>query len=257
MILNKSHTLYSTDDFEIIFLPFGLNKVLAAGIAFAIYQSIPFLIIGFALGLLFDLRVMRYYRPSRPADIGLIFLMLAAAVMKVNGLSNQREMTYTYTYLNRHFGPDYVEVHKPLLHGISQQVIPVDGLCEQLTFYESYQTRLRLLYFLFGITSADGIFKKQEDELIQHISDELKITHHDYRSIRAMYYKVKENAYQTLGIDMAASDQEIRWAYHSMAKKYHPDRMAGADANDQETAKVHFQRITGAYQQIKRQRGIA
>ena len=55
-----------------------------------------------------------------------------------------------------------------------------------------------------------------------------------------------EDPYKVLGVSPNASDEEIKQAYRSLAKKYHPDRNPG----DAEAAKK-MQQINAAYEQIK------
>ena len=55
-----------------------------------------------------------------------------------------------------------------------------------------------------------------------------------------------EDPYKVLGVSPDASDEEIKRAYRSLAKKYHPDRNPG----DQEAARK-MQEINAAYEQIK------
>ncbi len=55
-----------------------------------------------------------------------------------------------------------------------------------------------------------------------------------------------EDPYKILGISRDASDEEIKKAYRSLAKKYHPDRNPG----DKEAARK-MQQVNDAYEQIK------
>ena len=52
------------------------------------------------------------------------------------------------------------------------------------------------------------------------------------------------NPYEILGIQANASDAEIRKAYRSMVKKFHPDKNPSAAAQQQ------FLRIQAAYEQL-------
>ena len=55
-----------------------------------------------------------------------------------------------------------------------------------------------------------------------------------------------EDPYKILGVSPDASDEEIKRAYRSLAKKYHPDRNPG----DAEAARK-MQEVNAAYEQIK------
>lgn len=55
-----------------------------------------------------------------------------------------------------------------------------------------------------------------------------------------------EDPYKILGVSPDANDEEIKRAYRSLAKKYHPDRNPG----DQEAARK-MQEVNAAYEQIK------
>ena len=55
-----------------------------------------------------------------------------------------------------------------------------------------------------------------------------------------------EDPYKILGVSPDASDEEIKRAYRTLAKKYHPDRNPG----DEEAARK-MQQVNAAYDQIK------
>ena len=54
--------------------------------------------------------------------------------------------------------------------------------------------------------------------------------------------------YKVLGIERDASDEEIKKAYRSLSKKYHPD--ANINNPNKEKAEEMFKLVQEAYQQI-------
>ncbi len=59
-----------------------------------------------------------------------------------------------------------------------------------------------------------------------------------------------DDPWQILGVPRNASRQEIRAAYHQLAKVWHPDRFRHEDPELQERATRELQRINDAYQQL-------
>ncbi|MBP8081043.1 MAG: DnaJ domain-containing protein [Arenimonas sp.] len=62
--------------------------------------------------------------------------------------------------------------------------------------------------------------------------------------------------YATLGVDPSASDEEIEQAYRRGMSEYHPDRVGNAAKEIRDLAGRRASEINGAYEEIKRQRGL-
>ena len=66
-----------------------------------------------------------------------------------------------------------------------------------------------------------------------------------------------KSAYEVFGLPRSASDDEIRARYRELISKYHPDKFAGL--NDPEFSRLaaeKFQQVQGAYEELRRLRGI-
>ena len=71
------------------------------------------------------------------------------------------------------------------------------------------------------------------------------------------FYAAPKSAYDVFGLPRSASDDEVRARYRELISKYHPDKFAGL--NDPEFTRLaaeKFQQVQGAYEEIKRARGM-
>ncbi len=142
-----------------------------------------------------------------------------------------------------------------LFKNISKQKnISTRQVCLQIKQMMDHPSRLQLLHFLFGIAKADGMVIDDEERQIYTISGYLGISSRDYNSIKAMFYSSRDNAYKILEIDKTATDDEIKKAYRTMAKKYHPDKVAHLGKEHQIGAEEKFKQVQKAYEQLQKER---
>ena len=78
----------------------------------------------------------------------------------------------------------------------------------------------------------------------------------DLDSIKAMFVKSTDNAYRILEISPSANDAEVKKAYRTMAKKYHPDKLQSKEPALIKGAQEKFQEVQKAYDEIQKQRGM-
>ena len=67
-----------------------------------------------------------------------------------------------------------------------------------------------------------------------------------------MFVKSADNAYKILEISPNATDTEVKKAYRTMAKKYHPDKLQTDDAALKKGAQEKFQQVQAAYEAIQK-----
>lgn len=215
-------------------------------------------ILGFIFGSMYDgMQSGAYeYRTTQRGDFSVSLMVLAAAVMRADGQVMRSELSYVRMFLERNFGAEEAGRNIYLLKEILKQDINLQQVCMQIQTYMEYASRLQLLHFLFGIAQSDGKFDPREVNVIQQIAQYLNISQADFDSIKAMFIKDTRSAYRILEIPESATDDEIKKAYRKMAIKYHPDKVAHLGEEVQNAAKVKFQKLNEAYEQIKRERGI-
>ena len=71
-----------------------------------------------------------------------------------------------------------------------------------------------------------------------------------------MYFDDLESAYQVLGLNSSASNEELKKAYRKMALENHPDKVGHLGEDIRQAAEEKFRQINLAYEKIKKQRGI-
>lgn len=184
-------------------------------------------------------------------------LVLTAAVMKADNRILKSELDYVKKFMVQNFGSASAQEAIKMLRDILKQNIPVNEVCHQIRQNMNYSARLQLLHFLFGIAQADGEVDPSEQRMIEQIATQMGIGSSDYQSIQAMFVRDTTSDYKILEIDQKASDDELKKAYRRMAMKYHPDKVSHLGEDFQKAAKEKFQKVSLAYENIKKERKIA
>ena len=215
-------------------------------------------ILGFSLGSMFDNAKIEtnVYRGTARGDFAMSLLVLSAAVMKADGKVARSELEYVKNFFLQQFGLTESERLILMLREILKQEINVREVSLQIGQYMDYPSRLQLLHFLFGIASADSQFHVHEIRVIEEISEFIGISSSDFSSIRAMFVKSINSAYDILEITPEASNEEVKKAYRRLAVDYHPDKVAHLGEDIRKAATEKFQTLSAAHEEIKKQRGM-
>ena len=126
-----------------------------------------------------------------------------------------------------------------------------------------------LMYdILWDIACADGEVSDGERRILEMIVTSLRIrpslfTEQCHRRLGERRFahqrrSCESSPYDILGCDANATDDELRRAYRAQAKKHHPDllRAQGLPEEMIKRATEQMSRINGAWEEIKRARGI-
>jgi DnaJ like chaperone protein len=190
-------------------------------------------------------------------DFELNLLSLASLVIKADGKVTQKEMDYVRLYFVQAYGKERANAtFRTFNDVIKDREISVPRICEYLRPRVRYEVRLQILHFLFNISNADGHVSESELQVLLSISQNLRVANSDFESIKAMFFKSADNAYKILEIEKSASDSELKKAYRTMAKKYHPDKLQHMDQAYQKGAQEKFNKVQEAYEQIQKERGL-
>jgi DnaJ like chaperone protein len=236
------------------------SKWIAGGLGWAFFGPIGGLL-GFALGSMMDSQAQQaipgQQKQTTTGAYAMSLLVLVAAVMRADGKVVRAELDYVKQYFVKAFGHDAASEGVRMLGDLLKQKIPVRDVSLQIKQNLDYSSRLQLLHFLFGISSADGIVHPNEIKVIEQIASYLGLSQNDINSIKYMFVPKTDSAYKILGIDREASVEDLKKAYRKMANKYHPDKVSHLGEDFRKAAKEKFQKLNEAYSQIKKERKIA
>lgn len=245
----------------------GYGKWIGGGLGWAFGGPIGG-IMGFMFGSMFDglQKGQHAYDPdqtgtpqthqTQEGDFSISLLILSAAVMKADARIMKSELEFVKKFFIQQFGVETANRNIKLLNEILKQDINLIEVCRQIKQYMDYAAKLQLLHFLFGISKADGQLHSREIEVIDQIAKFMEIDRGDFLSIKAMFIKSADSSFNILEVNATATDNEVKKAYYKMATKYHPDKVAHLGDEIKKAAEEKLQKLNGAYDEIKKQRGI-
>ncbi|MEI7664286.1 MAG: TerB family tellurite resistance protein [Bacteroidota bacterium] len=215
-------------------------------------------ILGVALGSVFDGMNTGTvsYQGTQRGDFAMSLLVLSAAVMKADQKIVKSELEFVRSFFVNQFGNDEGNRLISMLREILKQEIDVQQVSIQVGQYTDYAVKLQLVHYLFGIAAADGQYHPDEVAMIASISGYMGIPQSEFASIKAMFVKNLNWAYDVLEITTSATDEEVKKAYREMAKKHHPDKVSHLGEDVKQSATLKFQEVSAAYEEIKKQRGL-
>lgn len=192
-----------------------------------------------------------------PGDFELNLLSLASIVIKADGRVSQTELDYVRAYFVQAYGKQRANAtFRTFNDVIKNREISAQRIGLYLQQRTRYEVRLQIIHFLFSIAKADGRVSNAELNQLYEISGFLNLMKRDFESIKAMFFKSVDNSYTILEIEKSATDAEVKKAFRTMAKKYHPDKLQHMDEAYRKGAEEKFRKVQEAYEQIQRERGI-
>lgn len=190
-------------------------------------------------------------------QVQLNLLSLAAIVIKADGKVDERELRFVRNYFITNYGKAYTSsIFATFNTEVKKEQQNLNEITRLFVQRAPYETRLQILHFLFAIANSDGHVAEVEVQKILQIANALQLRSMDFESIKAMFVKSADNAYKILEISPSATDVEVKKAYRTMAKKYHPDKLQTDDAALKKGAQEKFQQVQAAYEAIQKERGL-
>ena len=235
-------------------------KWVAAVIGYS-FLRFPGAILGFIVGGFFEflsknsLQIRTSSYAINPETFQLNLLALSALIIKADGKIEQKELDFVRSFFIGQYGKERADsIFRTFNTQIKKETQHLDQLTRVFVQQTSYETRLQILHFLFGIANVDGNISDVELQKLSQVASGMRLRLPDFESIKAMFVKNTDNAYKILEIDSNASQDEIKSAYRKMAKKYHPDKLRGQDPSMIKGAEEKFREVQKAYETLIHQK---
>jgi DnaJ like chaperone protein len=239
------------------------------GLLGMVYFRWPGAILGFVIGSVIDnMNAGKTYNrggsifgrmatQNIPAEFELKLLALASVVIKADGKVDQSELDYVRRYFVQTYGKEHANTTFRLFNDqIKKSGVSSVNLAQELKAYLRYESRLQVLHFLFSVAKADGMVSESEVKQLEIIARAIGLNLNDFNSIKAMFFDQPDRAYEILEVPKTATDAEIKKAYRTMVKKYHPDKLQDMDEAYRKGAEEKFRAVQEAYERIQKERGL-
>jgi len=236
-----------------------IGKWIGAGLGWTIGGPMG-AILGFAFGSFVD--ASNFESLATPlsntttGDFVVSLLVLIAAVMKADQKVMKSELNFVKSYLAKAFDEEEATEMLRILRNILKQDIPLKDVTNQIKSQMDYPSRLQLLHLIYGIALSDGTVTAPELQLIGQIGHDMGIHEADIGSLKGMYVKSADWAYDVLEVGPNSTNEVIKKAYRQLALKNHPDKIAYLGEEILQKAQEKFHRINEAYETIRKERGM-
>lgn len=189
---------------------------------------------------------------SHAQEIENAVLVLAAEVIRCDKNLTDETERHIKDYLLKQFGSGSdTKRLKALLNHIDTGTEPFTKIsCKELKLLTTYDSRINIVHFLFGVANADDFLNAKESKCLHRLSVYLGINENDFRALKRSFLS-ENNPFRILEIDEEANFEQVKTAYRKMVLKYHPDKR---DENTStEEANHKFREIQRAFEKIKEQ----
>eukprot|EP01047_Picozoa_sp_COSAG01_P013862 COSAG01_NODE_662_length_14431_cov_31.385775_9_plen_271_part_00 len=207
-------------------------------------------------------RHVRVSTKERSKFMELLVRILIQAV-QADGKVDQRELQIIRQFFQvnlRLTKMDMVWVNDLMQHALKSKTSLI-ALCQEFSQFDP-QAKLILLELVYQVVASDNVITRSEETFIERLVSLLRINRHDHERIRRHYQRQESNNdqqstksesyYDILGINKNASSEEIKKAYKTACKKYHPDKVQHLGDEFRKVAETKIKKINAAYAALRR-----
>ena len=225
---------------------------------------IPGWFIGDFLGAIAAYFLAQELMRDREEDISfdLALLRICSLLIKSDGSVDKNEVDTVRDFFKRTYGSTKTNLLFKTLKSSELRNYTLDQLIDIIKNNMVPTKYYSIIQLLYAVAAADGEISPAEDEFIWVVGIELNFTRGRLESIKNQFIKVKTKSKKydqktlqflgVLGLKGGVEMSEIKKAYRTLAKEFHPDKLAGMSQGIQDLAKEKFQLIQEAYEYLNK-----
>lgn len=205
-------------------------------------------------------RINEYLHTQPPAHNQFIelFARAAAHIIIVDGKIEEVEIQtfknfFVIAFNYRGVQLDWVE---DILKAELKQRHAITDIANEINIKLNYDVKLVLLDLLYQIAFSDFEFHVSEQKFIEKLAGLLNISEGDHDVIKSRYlksagdYQDNDQYYKVLGLSSGATKEEIKVAYRTLVKRFHPDVVAHLGPEMKEYNEKKMNEIIKAYKAL-------
>lgn len=205
---------------------------------------------------------------ERQAAFTTAVIVLAAKMAKADGVVTRDEVDAFKRVF--HIPPDEAGTVGRIFDEAKKDASGYEPYAEQIgqMFRHEPQVLEELIGALFQIAKADGVIHPNELQFVRRVALLFGFSEQQFERLRMIFTGAGAGgaagsrgnlaeAYEIIGVDAKASDDEIKTAYRKLVRENHPDTLMAKGMPEEfiETANDKVAAINDAYDRIKRARG--
>ena len=216
-------------------------------------------LVGDFIGAISAFLLVREIVDNKEVDMfELSLLRLSSLLIMADGVADEREVNMVRVFFKKTFGDSN---SARLFKALKQNpTVPkdIDSLINVIKNKMNPSKLSSIIQFFFAVSVADGVMSKSEEKFIFDIGIKLGFDRNRLESIRNQFINFEpqtsksdsriDNSLKVLGLKRGAKKEEIKSAYRSLAKEFHPDKLTGVSEGIKKIAEEKFRLIQESYE---------
>ena len=225
---------------------------------------IPGWILGDFIGSISAFLLVRELMMNKEGQVTyeLALLKICSQLIKADGQVTDQEIKFVRKFFKETFGSNKSDKLFKQLKTNAKLPSDINSLIRIIKDQINPTKLYAILQFLYAISASDGKITNEENEYIYNIGFQLGFSPERLEAIKNQFVKSKSKSkkydqktidcLKVLGLKGGATIGEVKAAYRSLAKEFHPDKLAGMSNGIKNLAKEKFQMIQDSYEYLNK-----